>query len=559
MDITATQLEIRETINKVPVSDFIDVYSNFELFEDVVLDKMTVDHLTVGGEIVSKSGEASINGWHVKNLQEAYLSRKKTQKIVTPVHIETAVIRGPFTANKVNGYDYKEAIAILKNIKTPEQMLKEPTVPIEKVYVNGNVTWTYVNGYEFERIKATAVRLDQPNSLKIPVSFLDPIIIKGNLNVQRLNDVDFELFVADLVQTSDENITIYGKTIFHEDVVVLNSIRATTINDNPAERLLNAHYKERILNPIHVNGDVSVSSLNVDGKFNGISSNDLSAYSFDEQTQTYILHKNVLFKHPISIYNLHLSGGFNKVSDVKSFIKSVVRKDRPALITGRKTFYDRIHFENDIHIYDYNGVDVPNFLSNVILFDQYSPADIYSNVVFMDPVSVYNLQVQKDLIVSKINNCSVIDWHTNAIRTDEPFTFNGRIVFDSGTFEGNNIITKTLNGYPMDQILTLNTPQTFGEVHFGDVESRIPITTEGLVSGFNLPNERKNTLMVSSPFSPIRFYFLNFFFISIHIKGVWGAVYHDPNDVPVDPRTQRTAHGRPNQWNRLETGSTNRR
>lgn len=497
LSIDATQLEITETINNISVSDFINIDADFELFENVMFDSLIANECSVGGDIISKSSAAFVNGWPLDILEKSHLSKKLNQKVQSPTIIQKAIIRGPFKAGQVNGFDLSEITNILKAQKTNEQMLNESKIAVDKFIVNGNVHFDAVNDNDFETIKSSAIRLDAPNTVDVPLIFSDRITIHGNMTVEHLNNVNFNAFVRDLVRRSDNRPFIHGKTVFRENVVVKGNVLTGTINDISVERILTKDFEEPIQNPIQIDGDVTVPKLIVHGRLNGISGQKINQFEYDDVGQTYIIHGNVFFNKTTSIGDLNLYGGYNNVGNVRDYLRNVVRLDRPAVITGTKTFKGNLHFGNNVQISEYNGVSVRNFLSNVVLVDQFDPVNIHSAVVFEDPVTLSHLQVNGDLIVNSVSDCSLENWHNNAIRTDQPFTYNGVITFADGTFDSSNLNTNYLNDIPIDELLTLNTKQKFSrDVKLEEVESTVPIETNGLVSGLFLPNERKNTLMV---------------------------------------------------------------
>lgn len=495
--VEATQLDITETINGIPVKDFININDDFELVGDVVVDSLYVNECNVDGEINSKVPNREINGWHIDELMNLYLSEKHFQAVKDPITIETAIIRGPLDATFVNGFNLKETRDILRKLKTNEEILNESKIIVDNAIVTGNIYFDEINGTNFNEFKTNAIRLDETNVVNAPLKFLDQLIINGKMTVDHLNNINFDDFVNDLVRVTDQNVVVSGKTIFKEDIYVVNDVAATTVNDIPVETILTKHYNKTIYNPVHVTGDVTVSKLNVHGQLNGIDQSKINAFGFDENGRNYVIHANVFFNHTTYVQDLYLLGGYNNVGHVKQYLKDVVRIDRPVSISGTKTFSNRIQFENNIRILDYNGIDVQNFLSNVVLIDQYEPVNIYSSFVFEDPVSMPYLQVDGDLIVSSVNNYSLKDWYNYGIRTDQPFTYDGVVRFAEGTFQAANLNAKFLNGRSLDQLVTLYTPQKFSnEVRLDDVASVVPITTSGLVSGLNLPHERQNTLMV---------------------------------------------------------------
>lgn len=497
LSIDATQLQITETINNISVSDFINIDADFELFENVMFDSLSANECSVAGDIISKSSAAFVNGWHLDILEKSHLSKKSNQKVQQPTFIQKAIIRGPFEAGQVNGVDLSKIINILKAQKTNEQMLNDSKIAVDKFIINGNVHFDTVNDNDFETIKSNAIRLDVANTVDVPLIFSDQITINGNMNVEHLNNVNFNAFVKDLVRRSDNRPVIHGKTIFRENVLVKGNVATDTINDISVERILTKNFKEPIQNPMRIVGDVTVPNLIVHGKLNGISEQKINEFDYDDVGQTYIIHGNVFFNKTTSIDDLHLHGGYNNVGNVKDYLNNVVRVDRPAVITGTKTFKGNLHFGNNIQILEYNSVNVRNFLSNVVLVDQFDPVNIHSAVIFEDPVTLSHVEVNGDLIVDSVNDCSLKNWHNNAIRTDQPFTYNGVITFADGTFDSSNLNTNHLNDISINELLTLNTKQEFlCDVKLEDVESTVPFETNGLVNGLFLPNERKNTLMV---------------------------------------------------------------
>lgn len=497
LSIDAKQIQITETINNISVSDFINIDEDFELFETVMFGSLIANECLLGGDIISKSSAAFVNGWPLEIFKKSHLSRKLNQKVQPPIFIQKAIIRGPFKAGQVNGFHLSEIIDTLKAQKTNEQMLNDAKIAVDKFIINGNVHFDTVNDNDFETIESNAIRLDASNTVDVPLIFLDQIIINGNMSVENLNNVNFNAFVNDLVRRSDNRPVIHGKTVFCENVLVKGDVISGTINDISVERILTKNFNKPIQNPIRIVGDVTVPNLIVYGQLNGISEQKINEFEYDDVGQTYIIHGDVIFNKTISIDDLYLHGGYNNVGNVEDYLKNVVRVDRPAVITGTKTFKGDLHFDNNIQILEYNGVNVRNFLSNVVLVDQLDPVNIHSAVVFEDPVTLSHLQVNGDLIVNSVSDCSLENWHNNAIRTDQPFTYDGVITFADGTFDLSNLNTKHLNDIPVDELLTLNTKQEFSrDVKLEYVESTVPIETNGLVSGLFLPNERQNTLMV---------------------------------------------------------------
>lgn len=497
--LNASQIIVQETINGIDVNDFISIDGSFELFGDVQAETIDVQHCTVEGEIVGNAQNVTVNGFNITSLQASYLSRTKPQQFFTPVTIETAVIRGGFLTNDINGFDYMEAINILKRMESIDKIFNDSIVRVKEMTVSGNIRFDRINGFDFDYIQKNAIRLDEENLIGLPLVFHDPVILQGNLTTEIFNGVDFNDFINDLVKRDDPLIVISGNTIFRENVTIFADINTPNINDIQIDQILTRNFNGKILNPIEVFGDVTVAQLDIEGRFNNATKEHIEAYDFDVQNGVHILRKTVVIDETVTIENLQLNGGYENINNATEFISSIVRTDRPVNITGRKYFAGPIHFGNDIHISHYNDLNVQEFLSNIVLIDQTEPVVFERDVIFKGPVSAQAIRVAGDLIVKTISNCTLSDWINTSIRKDMPFFHNGTIVFHEGTFHPTNIETEYLNGMPMDKILTLNTEQHFTEtIDFDVVHSFVPITTDGFVNGCDLKAEEANTLRVGS-------------------------------------------------------------
>lgn len=480
------------------VHDFVSIDEDFDVHGDVFLNGLNVNRLVVGGDIVG-SPDNLVNGVHLQKLFDSHLSKNNAQTFNEPVHFGTVILRNGFNASTVNEFDFKDAVNILTNLKTNEQMLNASKIIVDRMFINGSVWFDQLNGYDIEYFKQNAIHLDQSNVIDFPILFLDPVYVNGDMNVNQMNSENFNAFVEDLVRKSANKTRIYGTTTFEEDVTVLENAEVTTINDQQVDFILTKNYNREIINPIEIRGNVFIPNLFIDGELNGISSDQLNTYSYDELSDTFSLKKDVYFNETINIKYLDLYGGYNNIGNIQQHLKDVIRTDRSTVINATIEFTESVHFENGISIVEYNNVNVPEFLSNVILIDQYDPVDIASDVVFEAPATIPNLKVAGDLVTSTINNCTITDWIQKSIRTDQPYTFNGSITFPPDTFAATNINTRYINGFPVDEILTLKTPQNFSRpVKFDDVYASVPILTNGLVSGYDLRKERENTLMVSN-------------------------------------------------------------
>lgn len=498
--ISATELRILEVINDESVANFIGLDENIEVNEDVRLSSIIANECVLAGEVTGGGEGARVNGWPVREVEEAHLSRKNQQQIVEPFHVRSAILRGKFDANHFNGYDFQEALDTLMRRKTNEELLAEDSVEVNEMHVNGSVSFRNVNYFDFDNIAALAIWLDRTNNVTVPLTLSGQSRIDGNLTVAYLNRVDFNAFAKDLIPKSQSYPIISGTTIFRSNLVVTDKVDATSINGYPVASILTKTYDKPIQNPLNVFGEVAITELTVDGTLNGISGKRISSnYHFNETTLEHVFTGNVLFNESVHIAHLQLHGGFNDAISVNNHLESLVRKDLPNIITGTITFYRDVRIDNNVELRQYNDIDLEAFLGDIVLADHPTPVDMQCVVEFSGEITMRRMNVNGALKVLTVSNRSVSEMYNNAIRTDRAFVFNQSVLFDDKAINVESIELDYLNDRPVRGIVTLRTEQYFdADIQLDDVVASMSIfLPSGLVNGFNVVAERANTLMVS--------------------------------------------------------------
>lgn len=490
----ANVLDVQNSINGIDVEDFIRLDEDIVIDGDLTLNDLSANEVIVGGDIL---GEGTLNGQNLKDLSSTCLSRSKEQIIEQPVYIESGVIRGTFDANLLNGFDFQ---TILKNLLAREReidLLKKDQVVVQSITVEGSVNVENIHGFNLEELKANAIWLDRPNVILSNLQFFDGIVVDGNLSVELMNGVLFNDLVGDVVLKTDAEINIFGTTIFREDIQV-GTIETQTLNQQPTAKILTKNYSERINVPVNIFGDVTVRNVEVEESFDGIPIEDIvSVYQFDAQRQCHVLNGSVLFDEPTIIESLVLNGGVNGVPNAEIHLNDIVLKNRPMNVTGLISFTGPVQFGGNLFISEIDQMHVREFFENVLYANQLQPIEISTEVVFEGPTQFNDVQILGNFTSPTINNCNIDDWLQDAIRTDQPQLLPMRIVIPEGGFRANELKTDYLNGQLAANILTRHTPQRFlGTVTFGEIISKGTIDVKGRVSGFHLPTERENTLMV---------------------------------------------------------------
>lgn len=499
-DVHAEILEIVDGVNSVQLADFVTVDDYLEFNGNVYLNKAFIDDLThINGEFL---GNGILNGEPLDVLESKYLSVSKSQEIIGSFIIKTAIIKGDLDAILVNGYPVSNLIRHFEKIRNMPGFISTGDKTVRTIFINGNVTISKLNGHNLESIKENAIWLNRPNTLPGSFRFLEPVSITANIQVEKLNAVDFYEHSSGIVRKSelDQKLEFFETKEFINEIHVneridcyeLGTVRADSILTKTSESL-------QFAGGLNILGNLKIRSLQLSGDFNGVPFSDIStSYAFDESKLTHILKMSSTFNVPVQIDTLVVHGTLNGIPDISANLQAVVRRDYCGELSGKKIFNSKTHFNEQLQMVSFNDINLNTFLEQVILNEQNGQALVLGNVVFAERVQARRVHIEADILAQDIMQCSILDWMTNSIRIDEPVEVSGNLRFKSGTFLANNIEVEKLNEIRLDEVITKHTAQNISGIQrFSIVNAYSTIDVGGLVNGFNLKMERDNTVMVS--------------------------------------------------------------
>lgn len=494
--VQAEKLEVLKTINGIQINDLLAADEILVLDSDLLLDGALIDELSQpNGDFLGNSDV--VNGISLKELDDIRLSYSKSQNITGSFKMLNAIIQEDFNARLINDF---EISALLKDIehmrKVPEFLATDETL-IGRLTVTGNVEISKINGHDFEVIKDNAIWLDRPNQIAGTLNFMDQVIVNGQLRVEWVNTKNFSDFVDGIVLRSAlDNVYFMEPIRFANGLQVTDHIKASRIGNVATDNILKKTKTKPAAGNLQINGNVYVKNVEFKNNLNDVRFNRISnEYSFDDTRQIHILQRANFYY--CTIDSLQLNSGLNGLPNVDKFLQTIILRDSSQLVNGKKLLRGNISFENDLHIFDYNGIDLTTFLEHIILNVNGEQATVMGNLAFSGKVNAKVMTIRENLMTNNVMGCRLLEWLNKTLRTDSNVSISQHLHFDSGSFIASNVQNLFLNGFNMAEVITKHTQQNItGVQYMSRVHSNAPIIVSGLVNGVDLRYERENTVMV---------------------------------------------------------------
>lgn len=497
LNIDTEAVEILNSFNGLVLSDLIRIDESLEINGNVVINSVLVNELTSSGPI---NGKRVVNGVVLEEFDGIRFSRSRPQDITSKYHIERTVIENDLDATFVNGVDIEDLKKHISLVKNLPDFLTSMQVKLSNLMIDGNLVVNAINGHEFNAIKDNAVWLNQPNTINGSLEFLDQIVVVRGVIANNVNNEIFDDFVTGLVLRTEEDIEFSGRKIFQREFHIEQDMVANTINGIFLRNIWTKSSTHDIRGHVIVQGNLVVENLNIQRYLNWVYLGNIQdKYSFDVERQAHVLTNNIRFTSPTVIQDLRIQNGLNGVINVTEFLSNVIRKNHNGLISGKKQFKSNVIFLNDLQVGIFDAVDISTLFDNIVINEINETIIIFGDVAFENDVEASLIHISGDILASTVMDCSLSEWHKNALRTNFPVKIFENLIFPVGTFRTEDVSVQYVNGYQMADVITLNTEQNLrGQSIFSDVLSLNNIDVGGLVNGQNIRDLLENSVMVSA-------------------------------------------------------------
>lgn len=424
IDFKANELRIAQIYNSFKADDLILITNDFELRSDVFFKDVLIDHLELKQDL---TGGGVLNNINLENFDRTRFSLSQPQEITGAFHFKSGRILGNLDVKKINDVEMTNFLENYSNITNIQNRILNGDISIENLRVIGNAEFKRINDIDFTAKVDNAIYLNQTNNIIGDIRFLDEIQMNEDLIVvDNMNKENFNSFIDDLVRRNPENnIYLEGTRYFTKGIHVFGNIDTRYLNGIEVDKLLVKNPKEPLqFHELKVHGNLNIRHLNLKGYFNETNLNFLDSYSFDEENQAHVIKVPIEVTQPISIQFLNIKS-VNEVPDVSEHLSRIVKKNEDTVISGDKNFTGKIYFNNGFSAAEYNGINVPKFLSEVVYIDESEYVIIENDVVFMGDVEGVSASVEGDFITDSLMGCDPEEWIRNGLRIDKGVNING--------------------------------------------------------------------------------------------------------------------------------------
>ncbi|XP_053696761.1 uncharacterized protein LOC128744042 [Sabethes cyaneus] len=497
-DIEANELRIEKMLNSKNRSEYLQTHQEEELVltGNITVKNLTVDKLHLISSSLDGPGKM-INDIHLPTFDRQRLSLTRPQEIDTPVFIEKLIVEQTANVTFVNGKNISQLSTIEDKINNLKKELLLGKIKIENLYVEGDIKVNMLNDIKFDELLKNVIWLNRPNFIPGTVHFLEPLYIKGNLTVEGLvNNVNFGEFLADLVLKSDEVMEFYEPKIFKNGFHVEGNLDTERINDIRIDELILKNQSIHITGDVTIHGQLFVNHLLIEDSLNGEPIQKLvDHYQYDAARDVHIIKGDVTL-HNASIQSLYVQGGFNEIPNLDLHLASLIRKDQDYNFTEPFVFGGEVIFEQGFTVQTVNGRDISRLQYDIVRINEDDPVELMGGAVFTEPLHIETLTVDGDMIAPSIDGYNPDRWPETSVMINEDVEIFAKIIFEPGTFQTEHIDAKFVNGYSMDEVVTLHTDQVFNTtLYIDEMTISQPLEVGGKVNGLYFPDERENTVM----------------------------------------------------------------
>lgn len=495
INFDADTVEIQRSFNGLTQNDLIGVHESVEINGNVVVNSALINDLVISGEV---NGNGMLNEINLGEFDTNRFSRTRTQDITSMFYIENVEITNDIDSNYANGMDIADLRKHISHITNLPEFLSSTDVKINSLVIDGSINVRTINGHDFNSIRDNAIPLNQPNIVQGELLFLDSFEIGQGIIVNEVNGEIFEDFISGLVLKTDENVEFTGRKIFRNEFHVEQDMQAKTLNGIATTNIWTKGPTTQTAGQVNIVGNLVVERVNLPGFLNSIYWREIEdKYRFDAERQAHVLTNNIRFIGPTKINDLHIQHGLNGVENVTDFIENIIRKNHAGIVSGKKHFQSNAVFMDDLRVAKMDAVDIPLLFDNLVINDANQKVVIFGDIAFENDVAASHIHVTGNILASTIADCSLSEWHENALSLNSPVKIFQPLQFPAGTIQVGNVQLQFLNGNSMAQIFTLNSEQFFRHSLLSDLLSSSDVNVGGVVNGYNMKAILENSVLVS--------------------------------------------------------------
>ncbi|XP_061391629.1 uncharacterized protein LOC133327068, partial [Musca vetustissima] len=406
-------------------------------------------------------------------------------------------------ADELHGINAEYLLDFLQRIEELPEMVLNGQIQVDHITVTGDVQVHKLNGQQFdEDIQMSAIWLNRPNHLNTKLTFKNPVDIQGNLVVKgKYQGLPLREFLEDMV-LRDSNTTrniINSPKSFIKPVYVLENTQVEALNGVPFTNIALKTQENIFPGSLKIKGKLITPHLEVQGQVNDLDFENLQdVLYYDAKENNFILKGLTEFAEPLEVQDLTVLGDFMELRNLSDFFENLIYKSQPCHLQGKNNFTGRVAIVQGAYIEHLNDLNLPNLFQKLSFIQGPEPLVITSPLVFEAPTRAKQLSIHKSLKAGQLSNCSLAEWLNDTLRLDQDQYIPHYLHFAPGSLDGNSLNVAFINNLDLSRVITLNTPQIFNEsLQFSELYLQDGfIEVNGSVNGLDLEEEYNNTLMI---------------------------------------------------------------
>ncbi|CAL1276965.1 unnamed protein product [Larinioides sclopetarius] len=416
----------------------------------------------------------------VKKIEETvYIEWDNTDFTLEQYKIGTADLGGKVAELEKLVEDMEDVIPDVVRIDQDAEITGAKTflgdVSGSSIFAN-SVNLQNVAGINVPQLQNEIYRLDKPQQITGTITFEQPLTINGNLEIEEtVNGIDIsrDVMTTNTVQTS------YANMIFKNKVVVQGDLNISgKLNDiDVSEEVVTLSGTHNITGRKSFQNGVIARNV-LTSLLDGVDINELYNRALTKSGDQTI-YGTKTFSGGLVTNDITLHGLLNGYN-IAELADTIVRVDRPAHITGSKTFLEDVHVQGSLSVGGMvNGLKIPDELlltdvSQTVTGQKKFTGVVTAHTVFVEG-TVDDLVIPEDIVT---------------LSGDEEIS--SILYFTKGINVGSNIIVHGLvDGVDIAELarqaLKVNETHTFKDaIFYGPVTITDSLHVGGTVNGINL-------------------------------------------------------------------------
>ncbi|XP_044748261.1 uncharacterized protein LOC123309290 [Coccinella septempunctata] len=476
-DLVAENLEVKETLNEIPVENFYVTTGDRIISQKPKFDQVEIENLSV-----SKNVEGAFTQMNLENFTKSRLTYSTPQNLTQNINLVDS------RTDKIRCLSDTALCKTIPNEKTIEESMiakiSSGKILVKELLVKDDLEVEQMNG----------IPLSQAEDLNRNSTVVDGNVYFTNLKVSKLSGVPIREVLEDCIYKNDTDLEIKGLKVFQKGFVVEKLIETERLNDVPIDNLMTKQGEQIIEAPIEIFGNVTFNNdVDIMQTINDVPVQEIQDY-FEYKDDIYFIKADVLFNRLTYIRDLDVFGNINNKRS-EDVLANIVYLNKNYQFLDEIEFTENVVVDGNLYIKNnLNGISLSDSNDNIVYLNKIKENTIESPVTFTDEnVFAHNLLIETDLITKWMRGLNLTTFRENAIFLNRGF-LKGTYHFQNITLN-ENLLTGFINRVDMSKTIPLGSDQDIDGLNIDSAAFLNNVTVESSVNGFDLREEYAKSVL----------------------------------------------------------------